>query len=102
MFCTLSIRFYCFQLDYVDDVLQNLSSYSDSSGEESGGEEEKKEDTVDEDDQAEQAKLPQYASRFRVGVCCSLQVCFCLIRLVWNGFELSDVSQICFLSHSVS
>lgn len=78
MFCILSISFYYFQLDYMNDLLQNLSSYSDSSGEESGGEEEKKEDTVDEDDQAEQAKLPQYASRFKVGVCYSLQVCFCL------------------------
>ncbi|XP_040011461.1 28S ribosomal protein S27, mitochondrial [Xiphias gladius] len=54
-------------LDYMNDLLQELSSASDSdsSGEESGGEEDKKEDTVDEDDQAEQAKLPQYASRFK-------------------------------------
>lgn len=57
----------------MNDLLQELSSASEStsSGEESGGEEDKKEDTVDEDDQAEQAKLPQYASRFKVG-CLSL------------------------------
>ncbi|GLD54153.1 28S ribosomal protein S27, mitochondrial [Lates japonicus] len=54
-------------LAYVNDLLQELSSTSDSdsSGEESGGEEDKKEETVDEDDVAEQAKLPQYASRFK-------------------------------------
>uniref|UniRef100_A0AAQ6IU26 Small ribosomal subunit protein mS27 n=1 Tax=Anabas testudineus TaxID=64144 RepID=A0AAQ6IU26_ANATE len=53
-------------LDFMHDLLQKLSSDSDSSsGDESGGEEEKKEDTIDEDDQAEQAKLPQYASRFK-------------------------------------
>nr|XP_046243739.1 28S ribosomal protein S27, mitochondrial [Scatophagus argus] len=54
-------------LDYVSDLLQDLSSASDtdSSGEESTGEEDKKEDTVDEEDQAEQAKLPQYANRFK-------------------------------------
>ncbi|XP_022613515.1 28S ribosomal protein S27, mitochondrial [Seriola dumerili] len=56
-------------LDYMNDLLQELSSTSDSdtSGEESGGEEEedKKEDSVDENDRAEQAKLPQYASRFK-------------------------------------
>lgn len=58
-----------FQLDFMHDLLQKLSSDSDSSsGDESGGEEEKKEDTIDEDDQAEQAKLPQYASRFKVGL----------------------------------
>ncbi|XP_042343562.1 28S ribosomal protein S27, mitochondrial [Plectropomus leopardus] len=54
-------------LDYVDSVLQELSatSDSDSSGEESAGEENKKEETVDEDDEAERAKLPQYANRFK-------------------------------------
>ncbi|XP_041793333.1 28S ribosomal protein S27, mitochondrial [Chelmon rostratus] len=54
-------------LDYVNGLLQELSSASDtdSSGEESAGEEAKKEDAVDEDDQAEQAKLPQYAGRFK-------------------------------------
>ncbi|KAK2901946.1 28S ribosomal protein S27, mitochondrial [Channa argus] len=54
-------------LDDVNDLLQKLAptSESDSSGEESGDEEDKKEDTLDEDDQAEQAKLPQYASRFK-------------------------------------
>ncbi|XP_041856474.1 28S ribosomal protein S27, mitochondrial [Melanotaenia boesemani] len=51
-------------LGYVRDLLQELSSTSDSSGEESGTEENKKEEDVDEDDQAEQAKLPQYVSRF--------------------------------------
>lgn len=56
------------------DLLQELSSEldTDSSGEESEGDEKKKEDAVDEDDQAEQAKLPQYADRFKVGLC----VCF--------------------------
>ncbi|KAK2837785.1 hypothetical protein Q5P01_014997 [Channa striata] len=54
-------------LDFVNDLLQEMASTSDSesSGEESGGEEDKKEEAVDEDDQAEQAKLPQYASRFK-------------------------------------
>uniref|UniRef100_UPI0037E787FA small ribosomal subunit protein mS27 n=1 Tax=Semicossyphus pulcher TaxID=241346 RepID=UPI0037E787FA len=54
-------------LDYVNDLLQELSptSDSDSSGEESADEGDKKEEAVDEDDQAEQAKLPQYASRFK-------------------------------------
>lgn len=60
--------FIILQMDYVHDVLQELSSTldSDSSGGESAGEEEKKEDIVDEDDQAERAKLPQYVSRFKV------------------------------------
>ncbi|KAM6944885.1 small ribosomal subunit protein mS27 [Lycodopsis pacificus] len=56
-------------LDYVNDLLQELSSTSDSdsSGAESAEEEEeeKKEDAKDEDDQAEQAKLAQYVSRFK-------------------------------------
>ncbi len=54
----------------MNNLLQELSSASDSdsSGDESAGEEDKKEDTIDEDDLAEQAKLPQYASRFKVGV----------------------------------
>ncbi|KAF7667464.1 hypothetical protein LDENG_00061350 [Lucifuga dentata] len=56
-------------LDYLSHLLQDLSSTSDSDssgGEESAGEEkEKKEHIVDEDDQAERAKLPQYASRFK-------------------------------------
>ncbi|XP_037634831.1 28S ribosomal protein S27, mitochondrial [Sebastes umbrosus] len=54
-------------LDFVNDLLQKLSSTSDSdsSGEESSGEEDKKEDAIDEDDQAEQAKLPQYVGRFK-------------------------------------
>ncbi|XP_070820760.1 small ribosomal subunit protein mS27 [Chaetodon trifascialis] len=54
-------------LDYMNGLLQELSSASDtdSSGEESAGEEAKEEDAVDEEDQAEQAKLPQYASRFK-------------------------------------
>lgn len=52
----------------MNDLLQELCSTSDtdSSGEESAGDEDKKEDTVDEDDQAERARLPQYASRFKV------------------------------------
>ncbi|XP_029295700.1 small ribosomal subunit protein mS27 [Cottoperca gobio] len=55
-------------LDYMNDLLQELSSTSDSdssSGEESAAEENKKEETTDEDDQAEQAKLPQYVNRFK-------------------------------------
>lgn len=57
----------------MNDLLQELSSTSDSdsSGAESAGEEkEKKDDHVDEADQAERAKLPQYVTRFKVGVCC--------------------------------
>ena len=58
------------QLDYVNVLLQELSSTSgtDSSGEESGAEENKKEGDVDEEDEAEKAKLPLYVSRFKVGV----------------------------------
>lgn len=54
-------------LDFVNDLLQELSSTSDSdsSGEESGGEESKKKDTVDDEDQAERAKLPQYVDKFK-------------------------------------
>ncbi|XP_068615464.1 small ribosomal subunit protein mS27-like [Brachionichthys hirsutus] len=54
-------------IDYMNGLLQELSSPSDtdSSGEEMAGEEEKKDDTVDEDDEAERAKLPQYAARFQ-------------------------------------
>ncbi|XP_029915034.1 small ribosomal subunit protein mS27 [Myripristis murdjan] len=55
-------------LDFVNDLLQDLSSASDSDssgGEESDGEDRKDGDAVDEDDQAEQAKLPHYASRFK-------------------------------------
>lgn len=67
----LTLIFNIPQLDFVNDLLQKLSSTSDSdsSGEESSGEEDKKEDAIDEDDQAEQAKLPQYVDRFKVGVC---------------------------------
>ena len=79
--CTLNSYFlpFIFQLDFVNDLLQELSSTSDAkpSGEESTGEENKKED-VDEDDLAEQAKLPQYASRFKVGIYRVQQWCFCL------------------------
>lgn len=70
--------FFILQLDYVHDLLQELSSTLDTdsdSGGESSGEEEKNEDIVDEDDQAERAKLPQYASRFKVCACCVKQ-CF--------------------------
>uniref|UniRef100_A0A3Q2ZAT8 Small ribosomal subunit protein mS27 n=2 Tax=Kryptolebias marmoratus TaxID=37003 RepID=A0A3Q2ZAT8_KRYMA len=54
-------------LDFVDDLLQELSSTSetDESGEESGGEDDKKEEEVDEDDLAERANLPQYVIRFQ-------------------------------------
>lgn len=51
-------------LDYMGSVLEELSSESDTSDGESDGEE-RKEETVDEDDEAERAKLPQYASRFK-------------------------------------
>lgn len=56
-------------MDYIHAMLQELSSAldTDSSGEESADEEDKKED-VDEDDQAEQAKLTHYVSRFKVSV----------------------------------
>lgn len=73
-----------FQLDYVNDLLQELSSTSDtdSSGEESGGEENKKEDALDEEDRVEQAKLPQYVSRFKVGVVsCTAGVVFLQLNL---------------------
>ncbi|XP_034026474.1 28S ribosomal protein S27, mitochondrial [Thalassophryne amazonica] len=59
-------------LDNVNSLLQDLSSVSDtdsSGGEESEGEEDKeedkKDDTIDEDDAAEQARLPHYAERFK-------------------------------------
>ncbi|XP_014026576.1 small ribosomal subunit protein mS27 [Salmo salar] len=56
-------------VDYLEGLLQDLSSASDSSSgedDESGGEEGKKEEEeVDEDDQAERDKLPLYASRFK-------------------------------------
>lgn len=50
-------------------MLQKMSSAldTDSSGEVSVDEEDKKED-IDEDDQAEQAKLPHYVNRFKVSV----------------------------------
>lgn len=84
---------YSLQLSYVKDLLQELSAESDSSGEESGAEEEKKEEPLDEEDQAERAKLPQYASRFKVGV-------FFLVyrsrQRVFNcGFRLVEVNQGC-------
>lgn len=56
-------------MDYLEGLLQDLSSASDSSSgedDESGGDEGKKEEEVDEDDQAERDKLPLYASRFKV------------------------------------
>jgi len=80
------------QLDAMSDVLQELSSSSDSdsSGAESAGEgeeeEKKEEDTRDEDDQAEQAKLPQYVSRFKV--CCVRHPRFCFVD---TGFTLISV-----------
>lgn len=58
-------------IDCLEAVLQELSSASasdsdSSEGEESGGEEDKKEKKVmDEEDLAERAKLPEYASRFQ-------------------------------------
>ncbi len=54
----------------MNELLQELSSTSDtdSSGEESAGEDDTKKEAVDEDDQAEQANLPEYTSKFKVGV----------------------------------
>ncbi|XP_008334226.1 small ribosomal subunit protein mS27 [Cynoglossus semilaevis] len=54
-------------LDSMNDLLQELSTASDSesSGEESGEEEVKKKDAVDEDDLAERAQLPNYINRFK-------------------------------------
>lgn len=59
------------QLELTQGLLQELSSTLDtsSSGEESSDEEGEKQQGVDEGDQAEQAKLQEYASRFQVGVC---------------------------------
>eukprot|EP00066_Takifugu_rubripes_P008612 XP_003974922.1 PREDICTED: 28S ribosomal protein S27, mitochondrial [Takifugu rubripes] len=54
-------------LDFTRDLLQDLSSTSDtsSSGEESSDDEGARKEGVDEDDQAERAKLQQYAGRFQ-------------------------------------
>lgn len=53
-------------LDRLSEVLQDLSSASDSSGEESGEEEkDNKQSSVDEENEAERAKLPGYVSRFK-------------------------------------
>uniref|UniRef100_A0A3P9HT16 Small ribosomal subunit protein mS27 n=1 Tax=Oryzias latipes TaxID=8090 RepID=A0A3P9HT16_ORYLA len=50
-------------LDFVNAMLQELSSHTDSSGEPLE-KDDKKEEEVDEDDLAEKAKLPKYVSRF--------------------------------------
>ncbi|CAL8345241.1 unnamed protein product [Lota lota] len=55
-------------LDRLSEVLQDLSSTSDSSGEESGEEMEqegKQESGVDEEDEEERAKLPDYVCKFK-------------------------------------
>uniref|UniRef100_A0A3B4AW29 Small ribosomal subunit protein mS27 n=1 Tax=Periophthalmus magnuspinnatus TaxID=409849 RepID=A0A3B4AW29_9GOBI len=52
-------------LDLMGDVLADLSSESESSGEDTDEEEKNKQDAVDEDDEAERAKLPQYVARFQ-------------------------------------
>lgn len=59
------------QLAFTQDLLQDLSSTLDtsSSGGESSDDEGERKEGIDEDDQAERAKLQQYASRFQVGVC---------------------------------
>lgn len=56
------------QLELTQELLQDLSSTLDtsSSGEESSDEEGEKQQGVDRDDQAEQAKLQEYTSRFQV------------------------------------
>lgn len=58
--------FIVFQLDFVNALLQELSSHTDSSGEQLEGTDKKEEEEVDEDDLAEKAKLPIYVSRFEV------------------------------------
>lgn len=67
---TLTTNSFDIQLDLTQDLLQDLSSTLDasSSGEESSGEEGEKQQGIDKDDQAEQAKLQEYTSRFQVGV----------------------------------
>ncbi|XP_033828676.2 28S ribosomal protein S27, mitochondrial [Periophthalmus magnuspinnatus] len=52
-------------LDLMGDVLADLSSESESSGEDTDEEEKNKQDAVDEDDEAERAKLPLYVARFQ-------------------------------------
>ncbi|KAM9811052.1 small ribosomal subunit protein mS27 [Neosynchiropus ocellatus] len=54
-------------LDYINDILQELSSSrdTDSSGAESSGEEDQKVSTIEDEDLEEQAKLPEYISRFK-------------------------------------
>lgn len=66
-------------------VLEELSSESDTSDGESDGEE-RKEETVDEDDEAERAKLPQYASRFKVSVLGSWEQMFTMEALSGHAF----------------
>lgn len=67
---TLTTNSFDIQLDLTQDLLQDLSSTLDasSSGEESSDEEGEKQQEIDKDDQAEQAKLQEYTSRFQVGV----------------------------------
>lgn len=83
-------------MDYIHDMLQELSSAldTDSSGEESADEEDKKED-VDEDDRAEQAKLPHYVSRFKV----SIVVVFFSFFTAASGVRSDQNAQFLFLAY---
>lgn len=67
---TLTKNSFIIQLELTQDLLQDLSSTLDtsSSGEESSDEEGEKQQGTDEEEQAEQAKLKEYTSRFQVGV----------------------------------
>lgn len=67
---TLTKNSFIIQLELTQDLLQDLSSTLDtsSSGEESSDEEGEKQQGTDEEEQAEQAKLQEYTSRFQVGV----------------------------------
>lgn len=70
------------QLELTQDLLQDLSATLDtsSSEEESSDEDgEKKQQGADKDDQGEQAKLQEYASRFQVSAC---QTNLCVIRVI--------------------
>lgn len=68
---TLTKISFIIQLELTQDLLQDLSSTLDtsSSGEESSDGEGENQQGIDPDDQAEQAKLQEYTSRFQVGVC---------------------------------
>lgn len=66
---TLTKNSFIIQLELTQDLLGDLSSALDasSSGEESSDADGETQQPVDKDDQAEQARLQEYASRFQVG-----------------------------------